>query len=72
MPAFVTLNFDDVVEETLETLYQHAERPYRTSVGADALDGAADKEFTVVDFDRVGTQTLLEFVSTGNRCWSPA
>lgn len=67
MPAFVTLNFDDVVEETLETLYQHAERPYRTSVGADALDGAADKEFTVVDFDRVGTQTLLEFVSTGEQ-----
>lgn len=47
MPATVSVTLEDLVEETLDSLYRANERPARVIVGSNALDNAADTTFTL-------------------------
>lgn len=59
--TMVELVFDDLIEETLGTLYRSTKRPAQTSVGANALtDDVTDKTLTLQNPSMVEAPQLLE------------
>lgn len=60
MSSTVTVTLGDLVDDALNHLYRATERPYQTTVGANALADAADTSLTITGFDSVFPTTLLE------------
>src|SRR5690606_1713553 len=60
MAAFVDVAVEDLVAEAIDVLYGETVRPLQVTVGAMALDNAADKTLTLVDATHVNVTDRLE------------